>query len=371
MRLALIRAALARIAGPRVVNGGMPLAQIRAALARIAGRRAPVRRGPNGEPQPAPNPVRLTTTAGLLARAHRVASGAMHLAQIRAVSARIAGRRVRGRRVRGHRVERAAMRLAQIRAALAKIAGRSVPVRRVRDGAQAIAPMHGRSAMIAGRRVRALGTPPIAAGVTVHASGPRAMTRVTSHLCGIASLCALGWAAPALAGPAPAPLRFAGRLQILSGAAVTWPQLYDGSHHIAAYVPAEAELALRVSGMLSLGIGGAGYLAPFSLTTCSDAPAARAHAATAFGTVRLDFNNSRDGSWWSPWMALRTGIAAQDGVASGDPCQEQLGLGLYLGPRLGIDLWMGRAAVTFAFGYDHLPRADAVALQTGLTLRLF
>ena len=51
--------------------------------------------------------------------------------------------------------------------------------------------------------------------------------------------------------------------------------------------------------------------------------------------------------------------------------REQLGLGLYLGPRLGIDLWMGRAAVTFAFGYDHLPRADAIALQTGLTLRLF
>lgn len=265
------------------------------------------------------------------------------------------------------------MRLAQIRVALATIAGRRVRGHRVRNGVGAIGPMHGRSTMIAGRRDRALETPPIVAVETVRASGPRAMTRVTRHLCGIASLCALCWAAPALAGPppAPAPLRFAGRLQILSGAAMTWPKLYDGSHHIAAYVPAEAELALRVSGMLSLGIGGAGYLAPFSLTTCSDAPSARAHAATAFGTVRLDFNNSRDGSWWSPWMALRTGIAAQDGVASGDPCQEQLGLGLYLGPRLGIDLWMGRAAVTFALGYDHLPRADAIALQTGLTLRLF
>jgi hypothetical protein len=202
-----------------------------------------------------------------------------------------------------------------------------------------------------------------------------AMTRVTRALLGLAAALLLAVCSPAAAaaqpGTATAPLRFRGRLQILSGAAITWPTLFDGSHHVAAYVPAEAELAFRVSGMLSLGLGGAGYLAPFSLTTCSDAPSPRANALTAFATLRLDFNNSRDGSWWSPWVALRTGLAGQDGVAGGDPCSEGFAPGLYLGPRLGIDLWMGQAAVSFALGYDHLPRADAIALQTGLTLRLF
>ena len=210
---------------------------------------------------------------------------------------------------------------------------------------------------------------------------PRAMTRVTRHrrgrgrtwLLAGALLALCGRATPAESRPSSAepPRRFTGRIQMLSGATLALPELYDGSRYLVSYVPAEVEVAIRVAGLLSLGLGGSGLLAPFSLTTCSPALSDRANALAAFGTLRLDFNNSRDGSWLSPWIALRGGIVGQGGVASGDPCEERFSLGLYLGPRLGLDLWMGKAAVTFAVGYDHLLRADGIALQTGLTLRLF
>jgi hypothetical protein len=216
---------------------------------------------------------------------------------------------------------------------------------------------------------------------TVPRSVPRVMTPAARHRRCRDGRWRLVYALIALSGPVglaqarpvghDPPRRFTGRLQILSGATLALPELYDGSRHFVAYVPAEAELAIRVSGLLSLGLGGSGLLAPFTLTTCRAEPSPRANALAAFGTLRLDFNNSRDGSWWSPWLALRGGVVGQGGVGSGDPCEERFLLGMYLGPRLGTDLWMGQAAVSFAIGYDHLPRAGGIAIQTGLTLRLF
>ena len=138
-------------------------------------------------------------------------------------------------------------------------------------------------------------------------------------------------------------------------------------------MPIDVELGLRAMGPLSVAMGGVGYLAPFSITTCGPTvnTASRPNALGAFLGLRLDFNNSRDGSWWSPWVALRGGFSGQNGVSAGDPCSERFQLGMYLSPRLGVDLWLGKAAVTFALGYDHLPRAPAISTQVGLTLRLF
>lgn len=171
---------------------------------------------------------------------------------------------------------------------------------------------------------------------------------------------------------APA-LRFAGRLQLLSGAAFALPKDFAGNRNFVAYVPIDLELGMRLGGPLSLAMGGVGYLAPFSVSTCAEAPTseARPNALGAFLGMRLDFNNSRDGSWWSPWAALRVGVLGQNGVPDGSPCVDRFLLGLYLSPRVGVDLWLGKAAVTFAVGYDHLPRAAALSAQVGLTLRLF
>jgi hypothetical protein len=166
-------------------------------------------------------------------------------------------------------------------------------------------------------------------------------------------------------------LRFAGRLQVLSGVGFALPKDDSDQVHFAAYVPLDVELGTRLGGPLSLVLGGVAYDAPFSVSTCGTTPSPRPHALGAFAGVRLDFNNNRDGSWWSPWVALRAGLGGQAGVLDGAACQERFILYPYLSPRIGADLWLGKAAVTFALGYDELPRASAVTLQLGLTLRLF
>lgn len=173
----------------------------------------------------------------------------------------------------------------------------------------------------------------------------------------------------------PEAVRFSGRLQVLSGAALALPDDAQGDLHLAAYVPLDIELALRISGLFSMGLGAVLYDAPFSVSTCPDSQrpieASRAHGLAALGAVRLDFRNSRDGSWWSPFVALRGGIVGQNGVLDGPACSERFVLAPYLGPRVGTDLWLGKAAATFALGYDRLPRASAVSLQVGLTVWLF
>lgn len=188
---------------------------------------------------------------------------------------------------------------------------------------------------------------------------------------GLLAFCAEAASAKAPVRPRPPALRFSGRLQLLSGAAFALPTDVTGQRHFAAYVPIDLEIAWRLSGLLSLGVGGVGYLAPFGTSTCSQAAGTRASALGSFLGLRLDFNNSRDGSWWSPWVALRGGLLGQNGVPDGSPCTERYLVGLYISPRIGADLWLGKAAVTFALGYDYLPRAAAISTQVGLTLRLF
>ncbi len=198
----------------------------------------------------------------------------------------------------------------------------------------------------------------------------RRRTLLALGLC--AAVTGIGGAAAAARRPVRKPaLRFAGRLQLLSGVGFTLPRDDGNAVHFAAYVPLDVELALRVSGPLSVVLGGVAYNAPFSVSTCPSSPSARPHALAALGGVRLDFNNSRDGSWWSPWIALRGGVVGQAGVQGGAVCEERYVLAPYLSPRVGVDLWLGKAAVTFALGYDELPRAAAISLQLGLTLRLF
>lgn len=166
-------------------------------------------------------------------------------------------------------------------------------------------------------------------------------------------------------------LRFAGRLQLLSGAGFALPKDAADAVHFTAYVPLDVEVAVRAGGPLSVVFGGVAYNAPFSVSSCPTVPSPRPHALAALAGVRLDFNNSRDGSWWSPWIAIRGGVIGQAGVQDGAACEERYVLAPYLSPRLGADLWLGKAAVTFALGYDELPRAAAVSLQLGLTLRLY
>ena len=180
------------------------------------------------------------------------------------------------------------------------------------------------------------------------------------------------WVAPAQGIAKPTELpdlpRFRTRVQLLSGLSPTLIRNLDGSHRVAAFVPLDLELSSRLSGPLSLLGAMVGELAPFSYAACPSEPAIRPHALSALAGLRLDLNNNRDGSWWSPWVALRAGLSAQR--STDDRCQAQTKLTPAFSPRLGVDLWMGSAAATFAVGYDYFPTGSALLGAVGLTLRI-
>lgn len=180
----------------------------------------------------------------------------------------------------------------------------------------------------------------------------------------------LAFASPVEARPLQpeTPLRFGVRLQLLSGIAPSLISDGEGGSRLTAFVPFDVELATRLDGILSLATAIQADLAPFSVTPCPDGARLRPHAATSLVGARLDFNNNRDGSWWSPWVALRMGIGGQ--VVSDEHCASSVQLFPAFSPRLGADLWMGKAAATFSIGYDYLPTGSLISLQVGLTLRV-
>jgi len=142
----------------------------------------------------------------------------------------------------------------------------------------------------------------------------------------------------------------------------------SGGKRITAHLPLDLELSTRLDGPVSLLGATVLSLAPFALPICAASGGPHPSALASLFGVRLDFNNNRDGLWWSPWVALRMGIVAQAGAS--DDCQARLQLAPAFSPRLGADLWMGQAAASFAAGYDHLPTGSALSAQVGLTVRL-
>lgn len=157
-----------------------------------------------------------------------------------------------------------------------------------------------------------------------------------------------------------------------SGAADTAGRRFTGS------LALELAANLRLSGPLWLVLGSAGWLSPFVLADCpGDASAGRRPSALgAFAGLRLEpLPRSRV----SPWLALRAGIAAQDGVASPlsenglAGCAERVQVRFLASPRLGLDLRLtpgARTALSVALGYDHLPRGGVVTILLGLSLPL-
>lgn len=170
------------------------------------------------------------------------------------------------------------------------------------------------------------------------------------------------------AAPLPDLPRFRTRVQLLSGLSPTLIRRLDDSHRVTAFVPLDLELSTRLSGPLSLLGATVGVLAPFTYTPCPSETPLRPHALLALTGLRLDLNNNRDGSWWSPWVALRIGLSAQQ--LTDARCQPQTALTPAFSPRIGADLWMGKAAATFALGYDYLPTGSALFAAVGLTLRV-
>lgn len=162
--------------------------------------------------------------------------------------------------------------------------------------------------------------------------------------------------------------RFGVRVQFLSGLSFALVKDADLSRRLVAFAPLDVEVAARVAGPVSVSAGVLALVAPFSASVCAAGGLYRPHALASVMGLRLDLNNSRKGSWWSPWVDLRMGVGGQ--VVAGDFCSTRTQLAPVFSPRLGVDLWMGKAAASFALGYDALPASSVLATMVGLTLPL-
>jgi hypothetical protein len=136
-----------------------------------------------------------------------------------------------------------------------------------------------------------------------------------------------------------------------------------------AVFPTTLEVGARVWGPLSVGAGATGVLSGDYYIACGEPRRANAILGT-FG-VRVDFNNARSNSWLSPFIDLHGGVGGQPGGrGTGNACPSG-GAFATGGARVGLDVWMGKAAITAALGFDYLPTAPPFAFSLGATFSLY
>jgi hypothetical protein len=142
----------------------------------------------------------------------------------------------------------------------------------------------------------------------------------------------------------------------------------DGSDAVARF-PTSLEVGARVWGPLSLDAAVTATLAGEWAQSCGQP--VRPNAIAGAVGVRADLSNGRSSPWIDPFVEVHGGIGAQSGareVPGGCPAAATFGTA---GARAGMDLWLGRGAVTLALAFDYLPVGSAVSFVMGGSFALF
>ncbi|HEY7953676.1 MAG TPA: hypothetical protein VII38_00225 [Polyangia bacterium] len=161
----------------------------------------------------------------------------------------------------------------------------------------------------------------------------------------------------------PDPPRWRLRASLLSGAGGST----DG--HATAMFPTTLEFGARVWKPLSIDVAAQAVLAGEEYEACGRPR--RPNAILGSGGLRVDFKNGRSASWVAPFVEAHLGVGRQgpgreqNGLCSGPPTF------FTGGARLGLDIWLGRVAVTVAVSYDYLPTAAPVSASIGASVVLF
>lgn len=159
----------------------------------------------------------------------------------------------------------------------------------------------------------------------------------------------LAWATtPARAEPPP---RWRIRPEVSQGFGAS----RAGGHFLAVF-PTRLEVDLRLWRGLSMSVLGAGMLVGGE-GICGERPTAAWHAVG----LRYDFGNRRGGSWLVPFIEGHGGFGGQR-VAGDCGAAKLFGTG---GVRLGVDVWLGNAAVTMGISADYLPVASPITFTIG------
>ena len=138
---------------------------------------------------------------------------------------------------------------------------------------------------------------------------------------------------------------------------------------VVARFPTMLDVGARLWGPLSLAATVTGTLAGEYATSCGQ-PVRPSAIAGALG-VRADLGNRRSASWVDPWVEAHGGVGAQAGaleVPGGCPRAATFGTA---GARAGLDVWLGRGAVTVAVAFDYLPIGSTVSFVLGGSFVLF
>jgi hypothetical protein len=177
-------------------------------------------------------------------------------------------------------------------------------------------------------------------------------------------LLALG-ARPGAADEAPSDVpRWRVRAALMTGFGGT----SDAGVAVAVF-PTTVELGARIWGPLSVEASATGVLSGDYYDACGQPR--RANAIVGGLGLRFDFLNWRSRSWADPFVEVHGGVGRQPGGRpSGGVCPGggTFGTG---GARAGVDVWLGKAAVTVALGFDYLPSASPFAASIGASFVLY
>jgi hypothetical protein len=138
-------------------------------------------------------------------------------------------------------------------------------------------------------------------------------------------------------------------------------QGFGGSWHRGpvSEFPTSLELGVRLAGPISVVAAATGVVTGEYTDACGRVGAFLGHAG-----LRVDFNNQRSSSWIDPFLEGWGGVGWQ-AVCGKESVFPSAGV------RGGLDVWLGRAAVTVAVGFDWTPVAPPAAAFLGATFLLY
>jgi hypothetical protein len=123
-------------------------------------------------------------------------------------------------------------------------------------------------------------------------------------------------------------------------------------------VPVNVDLSLRAWRFLSVVVATTGILSDLDADVCGGR---RPHAFVGSAGVRLDRNNHHGDSWFSPFVEAHASVGGQRPL---DSCRALAPFG-GAGARAGLDVWLGKAAISIALGVEYLPVASAGYFSIG------
>lgn len=137
---------------------------------------------------------------------------------------------------------------------------------------------------------------------------------------------------------------------------------------VVARFATTAELGVRVFGPLSLDAGVIATVAGEYDAGCGQG--IRPSAVAGVAGLRADVFNGKSQSWVDPFVEAHGGVGTQAGTREvPGQCSAAAVFGTG-GARAGIDVWLGRAAVTLAVSFDYLPIGSMLAFTLGGSFKL-